>query len=181
MHTISLFWAIGLCALVPLAVNAAGKPPGIALIAGASPKENMGSLSLTFDWPQKWFTEGDWQLGGYWEADVSYWRGSGEGASNIYGIGLTPVFRLEQKRHEGISYFIEGAIGAHLFSTVKLYQGRKMGTAFEFGDHVGVGVRFGERGEHDVSFRYQHYSNGGISKNNQGVNFQQIRFKVGFE
>ena len=171
----------GLSLATPAMAQGISTKHGIALIAGASPKENMGSLSLTFDWPQKWFTDGDWQVGGYWEADISYWRSEGDGASNIYGIGLTPVFRLEQKRHEGISYFIEGAIGAHLFSTVKLYQGKKMGTAFEFGDHIGVGIRFGDRGEHDVTYRFQHYSNGGISKNNEGVNFQQVRIKVGFE
>ncbi|MDP1996021.1 MAG: acyloxyacyl hydrolase, partial [Gallionella sp.] len=46
--------------------------------------------------------------------------------------------------------------------------------------HVGVGARFGDRRQFDLGYRFQHLSNGGIKKPNQGINFNQIRFAYHF-
>jgi hypothetical protein len=46
-----------------------------------------------------------------------------------------------------------------------------MSTSFEFGSHVGAGLRLGERGETRVGIALQHLSNGGIKEPNSGVNF----------
>lgn len=67
----------------------------------------------------------------------------------------------------------------HLFSNTTITGDKRMGTNFEFGDHVGLGIRFGERSQYDLAYRYQHYSNGGISNNNSGVNFSE--FRLGYQ
>ena len=46
-----------------------------------------------------------------------------------------------------------------------------MSTSFEFGSHVGAGLRIGERRETRVGIAVQHLSNGGIKEPNSGVNF----------
>lgn len=51
-----------------------------------------------------------------------------------------------------------------------------MGIAFQFGDHLGVGMIFGDRGQFDLGYRFQHVSNADIKKPNSGINIQQIRF-----
>ena len=44
-------------------------------------------------------------------------------------------------------------------------------TRFQFGDHLGVGVR---RGQYDIGLRLQHLSNAGLRNPNPGVNFLQL-------
>ena len=46
-----------------------------------------------------------------------------------------------------------------------------MSTSFEFGSHVGAGVRLGARGETRFGVALQHLSNAGIKEPNSGVNF----------
>ena len=53
---------------------------------------------------------------------------------------------------------------------------REFSTNFNFGDHVGVGRRFGDHGEHELSLRVQHFSNAGIKDPNPGQNFLQVRY-----
>ena len=54
------------------------------------------------------------------------------------------------------------------------------GSSFQFGDHIGAGVRFGDKGRYDVGYRYQHLSNAGIKEPNQGINFHQLRLQYHF-
>jgi lipid A 3-O-deacylase len=80
-----------------------------------------------------------------------------------------------------ISPYVEGAIGFHLISPVRLEESRGFSTAFQFGDHIGAGARFGEHGRYDLGLRFQHLSNAGIKKPNNGINFTQLRFQVHFD
>ena len=152
---------------------------GISFIGGTGDDAKMGAIGLVWNWDKQWFKSGDWSLGGYWEADVSYWKGDDPGGNSIGGVGITPVFRYGSDAGD-IAPYIEAGVGMHLFSSVRLNDQKKMGTAFEFGDHIGFGFRFGEGRRYDLGYRYQHYSNAGISENNGGVNFHQIRLKYGF-
>lgn len=130
-------------------------------------------------WDSKWLQAGNWHMGGYWDLQAGQWSGSGK--NTITDVGLTPVFRYQQTVPSGISPYVEGAIGFHLIQPVRLEADRGFSTAFQFGDHVGVGARFGERGRYDLGLRYQHLSNAGIKKPNNGINFTQVRFQVHFE
>ena len=152
---------------------------GISLIGGTGEDARMGAIGLVWNWDKQWFKSGDWSLGGYWEADASYWKGDNPGGESITGIGLTPVFRYGSDAGTFAPY-VEAAVGVHVFSGVRINDNKKMGTAFEFGDHVGFGFRFGEGLKYDLGYRFQHYSNAGISENNGGVNFHQLRLKYGF-
>lgn len=34
-----------------------------------------GGFGIQWEWEKRWLAEGDWYLGGYWEASFSYWDG----------------------------------------------------------------------------------------------------------
>ena len=115
---------------------------------------------------------------GYLEADIGRWTTDDRGVSSsawATQIGLTPVIRLQSL---GIHspWFAEIGIGANYI--VPLYQTghKQFSTKFNFGDHIGVGRQFGERHQHELMVRMQHFSNAGIDHPNPGENFVQLRY-----
>jgi hypothetical protein len=149
---------------------------------GNGDSADMARIGAAWDWDKQWFTDGDWLVTGSWEASIGTWRGNSTVGNNqtITDIGVTPVFRLQQKNMSGFAPYAEAAIGFHMITPTFIYANRKFGSAFQFGDHLGFGVRFGERQQFDLAYRYQHLSNGGIKQPNQGINFSQVRFAYRF-
>ncbi len=103
-------------------------------------------------------------------------RGDKPGQDNqrLADIGITPVFRLARAGDPDALYFKGGFLGLHLFSKAFMYEGKKFGSAFQFGHFLGVGVDFGDRHQYSMSYRFQHMSNVGIVEPNQGVNLSEL-------
>jgi len=146
-------------------------------------KVKMGHIGVTKDWPSNWswFESNGRHLTGYWDASLGYWEGSQyndiPGAKQrIADIGFTPVLRYQSIDKTG--FFAEIGIGAHLLSKTYNNDGDRLSTAFEFGDHLGVGYTFDKNWE--VGAKYQHYSNGGIKEPNSGVNVVSVRVAYKF-
>lgn len=167
-----------------------GTPVGAADIAGLTVAAADGQsdtesfrIGVRDYWERRWFTEGNWQVGGYWEAELGYWDSDKGGArhDSLAEISLTPVFRLESKnaRAGGFSPYIEGGIGLHLLSNTSIGN-RKLSTMVQIGSLVGAGFRFGEAGRYQVGYRYQHISNGSVKTPNDGMNLNEIRFGIDF-
>ena len=148
---------------------------GMSLEAGNGNGVDVWRVGAQWNWQKKWFTGGAWHVGGYWDLQLGQWRG----ASHVTDIGLTPTFRLEQS--SGYGPYLEGAIGFHYLSGKNITAAKQFSTNFQFGDHVGAGVRFGDKGRYDLGLRLQHTSNGGIKHPNPGVNFALIRFQYRFD
>ena len=136
----------------------------------------MWRAGLQWKWERRWFRGASWELGGYWDLSAGGWR---NGEETIYDVGLTPVFRLEGTAPG--SPYLEAAIGFHLISDLQIDSERSFSTRFQFGDHVGIGRRFGPRERYDVSLRLQHLSNGGIRNPNPGIDFLQLRLQYHLE
>jgi len=149
---------------------------GLALEVGQGNDTDMGRISLMRMWENKWFTDGNWYLTGYWEVSLGHWKSSNPGGKGIWDVGLTPVFRLRQKETGGVRPYAEAAVGVHLISRTHVDNIRQMGSAFQFGDHIGIGMTFGERDQFDLGYRFQHLSNADIKQPNDGIDFHQIRF-----
>lgn len=153
---------------------------GIAVELGKSDGTDMGRIAIQWDWGKRWLQSQGWHLSGYWDLGLGYWKRDdvrpGQN-DDIAEIGLTPVFRLQHNDLRGL--YGEIAIGAHFLSKTSLGD-RRFSTSFQFGDHVGVGYRFGTKGAFDLSYRYQHLSNGGIKQPNDGINFNQVRLQYHF-
>jgi lipid A 3-O-deacylase len=114
----------------------------------------------------------------FWEASFGRWKGE---ASPIHPhaqwftqVGLTPVLRWQLADDTG--WFLEAGIGANVIFPTYSRQRKRFSTAFNFGDHIGVGLRFGESHQHELALRVQHFSNGGIRLPNPGENFRQLRY-----
>lgn len=155
---------------------------GVSVEVGNGDATDMWRVGVQWNWDKKWFTEGSWYLGGYWDLSLGAWNGHSAAGGNteLGDVGLTPVFRFQQKTLSGIAPYLEGAIGFHLISKTRINNDRAFGSSFQFGDHVGVGIRFGSKHQFDLGYRFQHLSNGGIQQPNQGINFNQLRFSYNF-
>jgi len=153
----------------------------MSIEGGYSPNNNgdvgMGRVGVQWDWGVKWLEMGNWYLGGYWDLSAGYWHSSD---SDIGDFGFTPVFRFQSDATSGFSPYIEVAVGAHVLTDTSITTGRQFSTNFQFGDHVGAGFRFGDKGEYDLAYHLQHLSNASIDTPNPGINFHQIRFQYHF-
>lgn len=157
---------------------------GVSIEAGNGSfiASDLYRLSLMWDWPALVTLGDSIVLTGYWDAGIGWWRRQDDQLGPAKGtadLGFTPVFRLQTAAPVigNAVPFLEGAVGLHLLSRPSAF-GRRISTAFEFGDHVGAGLRF--TGGYEISYRLQHYSNAGIAKPNGGMNFHILRLAVLF-
>lgn len=137
------------------------------------------TVGITWPWdqPSQWGVEG---LVGYWEASIGYWNPKSDPAGlftrNSTQLGITPVLRYYPYAQN--QFFLEGAIGFNLITPVYRNGGKQFSTSYQFGDHIGLGLVFGSRAEHEITLRYQHFSNAGLKKPNPGEDFLQIRYSL---
>jgi hypothetical protein len=147
-----------------------------SLEAGAGDHVQMVRFAVQKDWNVNWFQSNGRHLGGYWDANIAYWRGTAYQNNHdqnqyLWVVGITPVFRYQNDNKLGL--YGEAGIGPSLFSRLYRNAGNRLSTAFEFADHIGVGYVLDNKW--DVSARLQHYSNGGIKHPNSGVNWVVLR------
>jgi hypothetical protein len=172
-----------ICFLIALLISGhALAVGGVSAEWGTGQNTRTARIGVQWSFHQSWFTEKRWHVTGFWEANAGTWQGHSAAGGNqtITDLGITPVFRLQQASPSGISPYLEGAIGFHLISPTYISNNRKFGSAFEFGDHVGLGATFGEKQQFDLGYRFQHLSNAGIKMPNQGINLSQVHFSYRF-
>jgi lipid A 3-O-deacylase len=155
---------------------------GVSFSLGNGNGTDLARASVQWNWQRRWFDSGSWYLGGYWDVSLGYWHSHGSEGNDqdIVDLGATPVFRFRRNNTSGFAPYVEAAIGAHLLSHTYVNARRRFSTAFQFGDHVGVGMVFGEKQQYDIAYIYQHLSNAGIKNPNNGINFNEIRFTYHF-
>ena len=163
--------AVLACALPAHAVD------GISYEMGRGDDTHMWRLGAQWDWDRKWFAERRWNIVAYWDFTVGVWDSP---QNTVTDFGVTPTFRLQQREFTRIAPYMDAAIGFHMLSDVRVSDRKILGTNFQFGDHLGLGVRFGQRWRYDVALRLQHLSNGGLSKSNPGINYVQLRLAYHF-
>lgn len=176
--------------LIPSVTLAAGMAPlGLAhaqrlavdqvfIQAGVANGVNTIVVGAAKDWTWQ-RALGDGTLTGYWEASIGRWYSKVDdqerGSTWVTQIGLTPVFRWGP-HPSPTGWFMEAGVGANVLLPVFRSRDKQFSTAFNFGDHVAVGKRFGANGEHEFALRLQHFSNAGIRRPNPGENFLQLRY-----
>lgn len=132
----------------------------------------MYRLGVARDWQQAWFTDGDWQMSGYWLAQIGYWNSDKRNRhnDNLWEVGLTPVLRLAPKATTGLRPYLEAGIGGHVLSDTRIGE-RNLSTAWQFGSHVGAGLNCGS---FEIGYRFQHLSNASIKEPNAGIDFHML-------
>jgi lipid A 3-O-deacylase len=163
-----------------LAGGSASAVDGVSFEWGQGNSSHMVRAGLQWNWNKQWFKGDQWHVGGFWDLSLGHWwrdsllPGQNE---NITEAGLTPTFRLQQNNGKG--FYTEAGVGFHLLSRTSLGT-RQFSTAFQFGEHLGIGYRFGVNGALDLGVRYQHLSNASIRQPNNGINFTQARLNYWF-
>ena len=141
-------------------------------------------LGLQNKWERSWLNGGAWYVGGYWDAELAYMESDHKKSKNdeLFAIGLTPVFRMQRDADlsSGVSPYAEAGIGPHLLSETRLGK-QQYSTALQIGSMLGFGLGFGEKGQYELSYRYQHISNGDIKTPNNGMNLHLLRLGYSFE
>ncbi len=148
--------------------------------SGSDSKTNGYTIGVTkpIDWQRPLWGG---QLGMYWDLYATKLDSDGfRGQDNhTWLFGLKPVFRL--RFDEGRSpWFAEAGIGLSYTDVLYRSNAKAFSTRFNFGDHVGLGYTFGAQREHEVTLRFEHYSNGSIKKPNPGENYVQLRYAHAF-
>ena len=141
-------------------------------------------LGLQNKWERTWLNDGAWYVGGYWDVELAYMESDHEKSKNdnLFDLGLTPVFRVQRDASlsSGVSPYAEAGIGPHLISETRLGN-QQYSTALQFGSLIGFGLGFGDKGQYEISYRFQHLSNADIKTPNQGMNLHLLRLGYSFE
>jgi hypothetical protein len=152
-------------------------PYGAFVEAGAADDARSLVAGVAWTWlqPAKW-DGGHWS--GYLETSVGEWAchkypGSGYEACSTQ-VGVTPVIRFAPTVFS--RWFVELGIGADAVFPLYRSDGRRFSTVYQFGDHLGIGRKFGTEGRDEIELRGEHYSNGGYKNPNPGENWVQLRY-----
>lgn len=169
----ALILAIAL--LCSAAAPAADLAPDAAFVqAGIAEHTRTAAGGLIWDWGR--FELASLPLMLYGEVSIGRWHAEslpGSASTWFSQFGLTPALRY---RFERSAVFVEAGIGLHFIDPLYGSDDKRFSTRWNFGDHLAVGTRFGERGEHELALRLQHFSNGGLRKPNPGEDFLQLRY-----
>ncbi len=172
-------FALYLALTASICAGKAQAAPAVALTFGSGTDADISQVSLITHsgfWAHQ-FASG-WAVNAHLEFGLAEVNGKLSGANKgIVVAGVTPVLRFEPKKSPG---FFEFGIGANYFDQKRIHSNKSVGTHFEFGDLIGVGFKAGDKDRFQVGYRLIHYSNAGISANNPGINFHQIRLQAEF-
>jgi len=152
---------------------------GVSAEYGKNGSYDMARFGAQWQWQKRWLDSGSRHVGGYWDLAIAHWRADVPAGLNdsLVDIGLTPTVRWQANDLRG--FYLEAGVGLHFLSRTSL-GGRRFSTAFQFGDHLGFGYRFGAKGAYDLGYRFQHHSNADIKKPNAGMDFHQVRLQYWF-
>ncbi len=170
--------------IVLLSFNNLYGETGIGIMVGTG-EENTIRYKISIDRDWLWSRElvNGWYLTGYWEAGIGYWNGDegSTGNDSLFAISAIPVFRLQKRGaiNGGVEPFLDMAVGFYLLSRTSIGD-KDISTSFQFGDHVGAGLSFGNSGEFEIGYRFEHLSNASIKRPNPGINFHMLRFMYRF-
>ena len=129
-------------------------------------------LATQFDFGTTWWQSDVGHLTGYWDAGYTYWNGDNT-ASN-HSLSFSPVLVYEFSG-QNVKPYIEFGIGVAAFASTEV-ENNDLGSAFQFEDRFGVGLRFA--GGHEVGVRATHYSNAGLTTPNDGVESYALHYTM---
>ncbi|MBT8117252.1 MAG: acyloxyacyl hydrolase [Gammaproteobacteria bacterium] len=188
MRTIATNLLVPLLLLAQVPAMASSPPNWIDAVSFTLGKDDnsndTGVYRIGFQnkWERSWFEGGAWFLSGYWDTELGYLETDIGVYNELVDVSVTPVLRLQRDADlsSGVTPYAEAGFGPHLISETRLGR-RILSTAFQFGSLIGLGVGFGERGQYELSYRFQHISNADIKTPNDGLELHLLRLGYNFE
>ena len=158
---------------------------GVYVEGGRAPHGEVGSTNTsTIGMMLPWTPFPAMQSGAvssYVDLFASQWRAPpvDQGHRSYAQLGAIAVLRY--RFDQGASpWFVEGGLGVSVLDHLYRTPEREFSTAFQFTEVLAVGRSFGRSGNHELSLRAQHFSNGSIKKPNPGENFVRVRYAYRF-
>ncbi|QTT86988.1 acyloxyacyl hydrolase [Pseudomonas chlororaphis] len=152
-----------------LSVQAAGVEFSVGQTSDSTQAYRLG---MQFDWDKSWLQSDVGRLTGYWSGAYTFW--DGDKKSSNHSLSFSPVLVYEFAG-QNIKPYIEAGIGVAVFANTEV-EDNKLGSAFQFEDRFGFGLRF--NGGHEVGIRATHYSNAGITTPNDGVESYSLHYTM---
>ncbi|NWA07784.1 acyloxyacyl hydrolase [Pseudomonas gingeri] len=152
-----------------LAAHAAGLEFAVGQTSDSTQTYRLG---LQLDWDKSWLQSDVGRLTGYWSGAYTYW--DGDKAASNHSLSFSPVFVYEFSG-ASIKPYIEAGIGVAVFAHTEV-EDNKLGSAFQFEDRIGFGLRFA--GGHELGIRATHYSNAGIRTPNDGIESYALHYTM---
>tara|TARA_B100001105_G_scaffold251779_3_gene242189 strand:- start:22243 stop:22617 length:375 start_codon:yes stop_codon:yes gene_type:complete len=113
-----------------------------------------------------------WQI----EATVGVWHSVVVGDAGEPQLSLQLALKPAARWGFGHGWFVEAGVGRNFVAPRYRAGHRRFSTRLNFGDHIALGLRFGERRQHELQLRVEHFSNAGLRKPNPGEDFGQVRY-----
>lgn len=153
-----------------LTVNDARSGQGWGLRFGY--QDDYHKTTLAYNTPTWWRyqSEHGWgrlDLNG--EIGLAYWDARRGDPDTMWQFSATPMLRWWPNDY----FYTEIGVGATILSRTS-FADRHLGSAFQFGNHIGAGFLINR--SHQIGVRFSHFSNAGISEPNDGLDLYQLTY-----
>jgi len=173
----------GLCLLGALAAHTLPASGAETFVyAGKGQQTDVVAVGVRTPVLKSWVLESGGSFNLLGEAEVGVYHGRQSPALNrdIVELGLKPVLRWYPGQAASWRPYVDAGIGVHLLSHTSINEGRRFGTAFQFGEHVAVGMDFCAELRCSLALRVEHVSNATIKNPNDGLNIGSVFFGYRF-
>ncbi len=167
--------AVGVaCAgLLPFARADSLAPDGIDATAGQGHAVFVSGAALHWDSLCECTYLKDHNFDTRLEAQLTYWHSQQHPTEHgsLWDVGVVPMLRWLPPCCSSVQPYVEGGVGVHLLSHVRIGNDRDLSTAFQFGENLGTGLAFGDNHRFEVGVYVQHESNASIKEPNPGLTY----------
>jgi lipid A 3-O-deacylase len=135
-------------------------------------QEDYRNIALVYQTPTWWshqFQNGWGRIDLNAELGVSYWDARRGDPDSLWQLSATPMLRWWPNEF----FYTEIGVGATVLNRTS-FADRHLGSAFQFGDHIGFGTIINR--SHQIGVRYSHFSNAGIKEPNDGLDVIQLTY-----
>ena len=158
----------------------------LGIVRGFSGTDDADGFGLSYKsyWGPIITFGNQWQLTGYWNNELDYWKTNtplNTHYSNITIATLTPTLRFTRQiaYDNGITPFIDAGYGIGLMNQNQFSE-NQLGSYATFRQTVGFGIQFGQQNQYDVAYHYVLFDNAGTFGHDDGLFMNTIEFDYYF-
>jgi lipid A 3-O-deacylase len=158
-------------------------PTGLGLTAASGDQTTLYGLSTYWDSVCTCAPLAERGLDVRLYAQVAYWRGTERPSDHesLWEGSVTPALRWMGPAVGAATLFTDLGLGVSLISQTRINRDRQFATTFQFNEHFGVGLAFGEKRRYELAAYVRHVSNGSIKQQNDGETFFGGVFRVALD
>jgi hypothetical protein len=147
----------------------AAEPQWVALFGRGTESADTDIVRLGYRHPLK--DDGRWWMPSHAQLGASVWRVPDiRGTTRRFDLNATAIWRGE--RPWG---YLEAGFGGYLLSKTINNDENRVPSAFEFGSHIGIGLKIGPG---TLGVGLQHLSNAGIKQPNGGIDLVLVQYTL---